>query len=70
MFAARTSDKRGRKRQQTFAATRELAAKAVFILDPKAKSCSTAHAHRQSDGRFWNTGSDMRWHKHGEQIDA
>ena len=66
MYFARTSDKRGRKRQHTMAETRETAAKLVFAADPKAKTCSTSRAHRQSDGRMFDTGSGMQWHRRDE----
>ncbi len=62
MFAARTSDKRGKKRHHAFASNRDEAAQIVFRLDPKAKTCSTARAHMQADGHLWDTGNDMQWH--------
>ena len=63
MFSARTSDKSGRTRHQVFADSREKAAELVFNADPQAKLCSTAKAHLQSDGQYWNTGSAMIWHR-------
>ncbi len=66
MYFARTSDKRGRVRQHNWAETREDAAKLVFAADPKAKTCSTALAHRQPDGRMFDTGSGMQWHNRAD----
>ncbi len=66
MFFARTTDRRGRERNHAVAETRDLAARLVFEADPKATSCSTSKAHRQSDGRLWNTGSAMIWHRRHE----
>ena len=66
MFFANTTDKLGRKRQHAIAETREDAARLVFKADPKATHCSTSKAHRQSDGRLWDTGSAMIWHRRQE----
>ncbi len=66
MFFANTTDKRGRKRQHALAKTREAAARLVFTADLKAITCSTSKAHRQSDGRMWDTGSAMIWHRRSE----
>ncbi len=66
MYFATTTDRRGRRRQQALAETRRMAAYHVFNADPKANTCSTAKAHRQSDGTFWNTGSAMIWHRREE----
>ena len=66
MYFATTTDRRGRKRQHAVATTREAAARLVFKADPKASHCSTSKAHRQSDGRLWDTGPAMIWHRRGE----
>ena len=68
MYYASTTDKRGRKRQTAMGITRQHAAAKVFNLDPKAKTCSTARAHQQHDGEWWNTGSSMVWHNRDEII--
>lgn len=66
MYFARTSDRKGRKRQHAFAETREAAARLVFKTDPKAMKCSTSQAHKQPDGRMFDTGSGMIWHSRSE----
>ena len=63
MFFARTSTKSGHKRHEALGETRIRAAREVFKLDPKAKSCSTARAHKQPDGQWFNTGSATLWHE-------
>lgn len=60
MYAARTSDKRGRPRHIVFHETREGAAFAVLALDIKAKDCSTCRAFLR--GRDWcESHSDIQW---------
>ncbi|KKL90669.1 hypothetical protein LCGC14_1902360 [marine sediment metagenome] len=63
MYFATTTDRRGHKRQEAIAETREAAARLVFELDPNAKRCSTARGHIQPDGCLFNTGSGMIWHR-------
>ena len=63
MFFAETRDRVGRKRHSVMAETRCEAVEKVFDLDPNANSCSTAKAHLQPDGQWFNTGSGLIWHR-------